>query len=480
MRLKFSVPLVCTFVFFAAVFFLHTSPIEDGDFFWHLSSGQWIWEHKSLPTSDPFSYTAKDINPYRPESKRIPFLLRQYWMGQLALYGVWEAAGSAGIVLLRALTYTGILAFLFSWMRRYSAGVIPLVFVFLAGNHLVEHPSERPQLFTFLFMPLLLFLLETLRKKKNVFSGKTFLLLPLLMVLWANTHGGFLLGVGLIIICLFSHLAEVLLKREQINKGLIALLVFSAAVTMINPNGFLTLTEYLRTESYYTRTILENHSPIDAALQDKKFFMFYWAFFFIALTTIVLRIRKIELFHFAIIVVLGVFSLTGIRHIPFFLMAAPLLVGYIAEPPRLERWKWTAAALSLIAWIFATDWSSRFEFKTSPSFPKDAVNFIRTTHPPARMFNYYDWGGYLMHYLPEYKVFIDGRVLIEETIQLFEKVLFTDEWKDVFDFYNVKTVLMPSTGDHYPLLDKLAADPDWQMTYEDGVAVVFVRRGAGN
>jgi len=86
----------------------------------------------------------------------------------------------------------------------------------------------------------------------------------------------------------------------------------------------------------------------------------------------------------------------------------------------------------------------------------------------------------LMHYLPEYKVFIDGRVLIEETIQLFEKVLFTDEWKDVFDFYNVKTVLMPSTGDHYPLLDKLAADPDWQMAYEDGVAVVFVRRGAGN
>lgn len=477
----YSIPVMCIAVFFIAVFALHTTPIEDGDFFWHLRSGQWIWEHRALPSADPFSFTAKDVNPFRPEStNRIPYLLKQYWLGQLTLYGIWEAAGSAGIVLLRAFTYAGILAFLFAWMARLAGSsrrIMPLLFVFLAGNHLVEHPSERPQLFTFLFMPILLFLLEKTRKKENVFSGRAFLFLPLLMLVWANTHGGFLLGVGLILIGLLAHLADAALKRCNFNKGLVALLASSAMVSIINPNGFSTLKEYFGTASFYTETILENMSPIKAALQDHKIFTFYWIFFLIALITVILRAKKMELFHLAIIVSVGVFSLTSIRYMPFFLMTSPLLIGYIAER-RPGIWKWAAVAAALTVWIAATDWSTRFRFEADRSFPKGAVNHMRRTPPPPQIFNYYDWGGYLMYFLPDYKVFIDGRGLVEEMTIVFEKCLYTGEWKTIFRSYGINTVVMPSTGSYFPLVANLIADPEWQVTYRDDTAAIFVRKAA--
>jgi len=134
-----------------------------------------------LPASDPLSFTVTDHNPWRPESNRIPFLLKQYWLGQLALYGTWKLAGTGGIVLLRALTYTAILAFLCVWMRRLCRGIFPLVLVALTGFMLREIPNERPQLFSFLFMPLTLYLLERISVRDGGHHKAALFALPLVM-----------------------------------------------------------------------------------------------------------------------------------------------------------------------------------------------------------------------------------------------------------------------------------------------------------
>src|SRR6185369_11324916 len=113
-------------IFFVVIAVLYTFPVLEGDFFWHVKTGQWIWEHKSLPSSDPFSYTINYINNSEHFAQRNAFILKQYWLGQLALYGVWKMAGEAGMVVLRATIYTGTLAFIYWWLKRSKSGIIPL------------------------------------------------------------------------------------------------------------------------------------------------------------------------------------------------------------------------------------------------------------------------------------------------------------------------------------------------------------------
>lgn len=477
-----KVPYIVIASFFIAIFLLFTGPIEDGDFFWHIRTGQWIWEHKTLPASDHFSYTAGasgGTNPFRLESKRIPFLLKQYWLGQLALLGAWNLFGGAGIVLLRAFSYTGILLFLLLWMKRSSSGAVPLFFLFLAGNVLRDFPSERPQLFTFTFFPFVIFLLERIRNSRGVFTEKTSFFLPVLMVVWANIHGGYLLGDGLILLCLMTHISMAFLKKHEINYGMVLLFLISIAISGVNPNGFLALTEFFKTAPSFADTIHENLPPFKAALRLHEYYPYYWTFLVICVLTVSIRIREMDIFHTLTLLSLAVLSLTGLRYMPFLLMACPLLINYVPEP-KIQRFKWLIASLLLIIWISSADWKNRLKFGAAPTFPEKAVAFMKKEDLPRQLFNFYDWGGYLMYNLPEYKVFIDGRALVEEVSIFYDKVVWTDEWKRFFDFFGIKTVIMPKEGEitgrvRYPLLDHLYNDREWHLVYSDDVSVIFVK-----
>ena len=83
-----------------------------------------------------------------------------------------------------------------------------------------------------------------------------------------------------------------------------------------------------------------------------------------------------------------------------------------------------------------------------------------------------------MYFLPDYKVFIDGRGLVEEMTIVFEKCLYTGEWKTIFRSYGINTVVMPSSGSYFPLVANLISDPEWQVTYRDDTAAIFVRKAA--
>ena len=71
-------------------------PLYDPDFYWHLKTGQWIWQHKSLPATDPFT-----IPPLPPPSPRTEFILSSYWLSQLILYVFYSLGGMSGIIALR-------------------------------------------------------------------------------------------------------------------------------------------------------------------------------------------------------------------------------------------------------------------------------------------------------------------------------------------------------------------------------------------
>lgn len=473
------------FLLMSGIFFLlYTMPIEDGDLFWHLRTGRWIWEHRALPFSDPFSFTSQNVDSTSPAFSSIRFYLQQYWLGQLALFGIWNFFGSAGIVLLRAITYVCILLFLFLWMRRYSEGYFPLFLIFLTGNFLIEVPNERPQLFTFIFMPLTLFLIERAQIKEKTLSDKILLFLPLLMLIWANVHGGFIIGIGLILISLLSHIISAMLGRKKINPGLFFILLTSIAFSYINPNGYQAFKEFFLASPSNVSTILEYITPFDAAVRLNEYFPYYWIFVVICVCVIVIKIKELDMFHLLTLLSLTIFSFRGLRFMIFPLLASPLLTPYLKEKASGDIWRKVAAAILFIIWLFTVKWDNCLKFKTDKFFPEKAVRFLEAAKPAPEVFNYYDWGGYLMNGLPGYKVFIDGRGLLKETSDLYDKAMWSANWKDVFEHYKINTVVIPGvnkrTGATYPLAMNLIADGNWDLIYFDYASMVFIRHTALN
>jgi hypothetical protein len=108
------------------------------------------------------------------------------------------------------------------------------------------------------------------------------------------------------------------------------------------------------------------------------------------------------------------------------------------------------------------------------NMPVDAVAFIKQQALPGRLFNSYNWGGYLLWELPEYPVFIDGRTDLynDEVINQWLQVVRAEPgWQQILDRWGVRLVLIEPA---MPLVGHLK-NAGWQELYRDDVAVVYAR-----
>jgi hypothetical protein len=110
--------------------------------------------------------------------------------------------------------------------------------------------------------------------------------------------------------------------------------------------------------------------------------------------------------------------------------------------------------------------------------PIKLADFVKSTHPPAPLFNYMEWGGYLEHELyPQYQMFIDGRFEARR-IQVWRDYLSTSraraDWQKIFDSYHVNTLILNKEF-HTDLIRIVQASSTWHRVYEDSMGIVFVR-----
>lgn len=472
-------PLILAAVlFFAGIAVMFTTPVGEGDFFWHVKTGEWIWQHKALPDYDPFSFTVKDVNPFNPGSKRIPFLLKQYWLGQLGFYHLWRVAGEAGMVIFRSVCYTGILLFLYGWSRRRGEGIAPLLAVIATGNVLLNYSNERPQIFAFILMPLLLVLLERIRARgASGPDGVSLVSLPLVMVVWSNCHGSFILGVVVIALYGAACLVDRIRLGERVNSGSLVLMASAALVTGANPNGFGAFREFFSLSSGYTDLVAEFKSPILLATEFHVIDYYYWITLLATAATVISALRRTATHHLLVITALAALSLTATRYIPFFMLALPLLSGY------LPRWRPSgvlrlAPLLVVILLLGTADYRNILKFRAERGFPVKAAEFLREAGPRGNMFNYIGWGGYLMCY-SRYPVFVDGRTLIEDYLPIHNSILAGINWRETLEQYGINFMIIPGTDaitlQAYPLLLQLLGDNDWSLVYLDDTALVLVR-----
>ena len=108
-------------------------------------------------------------------------------------------------------------------------------------------------------------------------------------------------------------------------------------------------------------------------------------------------------------------------------------------------------------------------------FPRDAVIWLKEENPSGRLFNSYNWGGYLAWNLREYPVFVDGRTDLfgDEILNKYVDVMSGHEnWEDVLTDYNVDILFIQADS----TIEKLAEKSGWVINYKDQIAAILTRQ----
>ncbi len=179
-RFRFSAEL--THIALLGIFLLTAARISpDPDTWWHLNAGKWMVEHSELLRLDQFSYTRLG-QPWPAPG----------WPVQIMLYLVYQAGGIGGLNLLTGAVFA--LTFYFANKALSGNEMVKSLTLVLGAAVSSLHASARPALFTLIFVAIYLWVLEDYRWQR----AKHLWLLPVLMVLWINSHGLAVIGFGLV------------------------------------------------------------------------------------------------------------------------------------------------------------------------------------------------------------------------------------------------------------------------------------------
>jgi hypothetical protein len=459
-------------VLFLGLFALTARNVTDPDVWWHLKTGRYIAEHRSVPHTDPFSYTRAGA----------PWVAHE-WLTDLLLYQLLRTTGFGGLIIVFAVVLCA--AFFLLYLRcgpdPYVAGVAMLYAAW------ATEPvwGVRPQVLSLLLTSLWLLILERSERNRKILWWT----LPLTL-LWVNLHAGFALGLALSALFLAGELVERVLgsSPQSASRLRIAALVLllDLLIVPLNPNG-------LRMFSYPIETLqstaMQNY--ITEWASPNFHHAEYWPFLLVVMGTFATlgwsrrEVRPRDLLLLLVSLYSGLYS---IRMMPLFvLIAVPLICRRLTDRPTSQSqpvrrpsafapWLNGAimAAMVVFAGVHAAQVIKRQPQAEMQSFPARAVAFLQTHPPSGPIFNHYDWGGYLVWKLyPATRVFIDGRAdLYGERLlnQFADTYQFKGAWQQTLQQWNIDTVLVPASS---ALGTGLRSSPGWRVAYEDSQAVVL-------
>ncbi|HEX2698564.1 MAG TPA: hypothetical protein VHM28_12715 [Anaerolineales bacterium] len=227
-----------------------------------------------------------------------------------------------------------------------------------------------------------------------------------------------------------------------------------------------------------------------------------WPFIGLLALTILFALlnrNQVEASHFVLLTGLATMSLLMARNIPLFaIAAAPILATWIGQifdklgfwiklenafadiDAGLYRFLWPPVIVIVAASFFvyhaAHTRAPIFRYDTKV-FPVQAVDWIQSHPAEGDMFNDFNWGGYLLYRLwPNYRVFLDSQSDFygEDFLRGYETI-YTGEngWDARLNQYNVQWLIIPRGAG---LARVASLSTDWQMVYQDSLAVIFERK----
>jgi len=461
-------------------------PPWDPDMGWHIRNGQDILSF-GTPKGDLYSYTMFGY----------PWISHE-WLTDVGFYLIYTHWGPvilsvifAGIVLAAYLLAAGM------GRRRIEIVLMTGLISALVAMSII---GIRAQMITLLGLAATLWLLFAWRDRAE-YKERIWWLAPIMLV-WVNLHGGFAIGLVLLgsfwIIELIKYglvkwhkLADKNVLSFQQFKQLAGVGLITALITLINPYTWRVYEELVRTifDPTVKRSIVEWMPVTLGTPQSTNLFIIAA----LAGSLWLINNRKADFTKLILSVVFLALSLTSWRNISLFpIVVLPLLGDLIDDlSPKgftqVLHSAWVGLAiLALIGYFGFERYQTIIPFNNQPvmfqqigSYPYGAVEYIKTEQPTGKLFNEYNWGGYLIWRLPERRVFMDGRMAIWKTADqnVFQDYLTIagggDTTADLLKKYDVGLVLVyknRSAKDYF-----LQNNENWRIIYDDAVAMLFQR-----
>jgi hypothetical protein len=450
--------------------FLGDVLLQDSDTFWQIKVGQWIIDHRAVPTSDIYSFT-KFGAPW----------ISNAWLSQV-LYAAAYAWGWAGPVVLTALAAAAAMAILVRLLDAYfepaHSILIMMLVLMLSWHHLLARPHV-------LALPVMVAWIGAMMSAADRRTCPSFFLLPL-MALWANLHGGFVLGLALVGPIALDAIWSVAPERRIMLGARWALFaagaVVAACCTPYGWNSLLAAAKIL--DLGQVLTILSEWRPADFS----SFGLFEGCLLgllgFALSRGVVLSFPRILL-----LLLLTHMALANVRSIEAFAFIVPLILAKpfagqsvgVAASATAERWSrpyipgLAIAALAAGMWASTSSYTARHDFTFAKlQTPAAAVDMLRQRQA-KRIFNAYEFGGYLI--ARDVPPFIDGRAELygeKFVVNYFDAVggRNVDQLLHLLETFQIDATLLAPSSPAAQILDHI---PGWRRLYADDIAVIHVR-----
>jgi hypothetical protein len=456
----------------------------DGDLGRHLTLGQYILSSGSIPVNDILSWT-KAGQPRPPYE----------WLAQVVFAAANRVWGLDGVVLTTSLLIASAFAVVYvDAARRAKAPILALGVVVWAILASSLHWLARPHVFSFLLFAVWLANLEQIRIQRSSAIWP----FPVLMLIWANTHGGFVfafLAWGAYVVGWLRESGRHSAK-EAVGARLAAIGGASLVASVITPDYWHNWEAVFANTSPFILSHTVETLPANFSTPSIWVFL---GLLSVVLIAAAMNSRRVELAHGLMLAGLAVASLAMARNIPLFAIAAApiaavwltdlgqdspkwrqLEVGFSKQEAASRGHVWPALAMLSAAAIFSIHrlaWRSSIFYFSRAVFPVEAADWMAQHPAPGAMYNDFNWGGYLLYRIwPQQRVFVDSQSDFygEPFLRRYEKIYTaSSDWQAALDALRVEAVIIPTAG---RLAAELASSPGWHIAYEDPTATIYERR----
>ena len=449
--------LILLLFLFTFFLHLHFDP-NDTDLWLHLVAGKVITETRSLPRADILTFTRQGE----------PWSLHE-WGYQLFAYSLYSLFGLLGLLIFKSLAITIALLLLFFLLPKnlYLRIIVTLTVSLL----LLRFSSIRPQLFSWIFLLVLLHLLHSLPLLKQ----EKYIYFPLLFFIWGNLHPLHLLGLLMVAFYTIEHF------WKTRNYSFILILLLSAAASVLNPLGFrVFLLPFTITSSFINEW--QPFSPQGIFFYIYIIFVLFGSYLFFSR-------KKISRFSFADICCSLLFAALGFisrRHVALaFLILTPLFLRDISFSEtsffhmrtfRKDFFFILFLLLSLLSILFISNFFVNTPFPWG-TLPQKEVELIKRYDIQGNIFNDYGYGAYLEFWLYSHNLmYIDSRAETMGSSLLQEYHALGKEKKDTFfQVLDKNHITLVIVRHEMGLTNLLLNNKAWKPLFLDAAHASFVR-----
>jgi len=427
---------------------------NDGDVSWHIATGQWILDHRAIPHTDPFSFTWAG-KPWIPIE----------WLAEVFLAKTYRLAGYSGVAALVTAALIALHALVFlnasRWVRMALLPIVAMDFM------LIPMTLARPHL---LAWPLIALWTLLMLRAREADRAPPFVA-ALLMTLWANLHGSFVMG--LLIAAVFGLEAVVASKdRARALRQWLLFGVLCAVAVCINANGVVGLIHPLRIANLQMLPLIDEWKPSSPRVTP-----FFFGVLAVTLALIAWKRPRLHPVRWVLLGALLALALLQVRHQAVLAIVAAMVLpqGFATAAARpLERGALAIAAIggAALVLIRAVLPVTLPENESNPWKLIAAVPLELRSQP---VLNGYSMGGPLI--LAGIRPYVDGRgdMYGDELVVPYARIVNGDAnaFAEAERRWNIRWAILPHRD--RGLIGLLDRSPNWRLVAKDKVGVIYAR-----